>query len=586
MSEKTAKYLINDPVNIIDEAIAGMVSAHPAMLEVIGATGRAVVARDGPREGKVGVVIGGGSGHEPAFAGYVGRGLADAAAVGNIFASPSPEQIADAARAVDGGAGVLFLYGNYTGDVLNFDMAAELVARQGIKTRSFAVADDVASAPKGREDERRGVAGDFFVFKIAGAAAERGEDLEECHRLARKANDMTRSMGVALTACALPQTGKPNFAVGERDMEIGMGLHGEPGIRREELASADSVTDILMQDCVSELGLRAGDRVAVLVNGLGATGQLELYILHRRLAQNLSGLGVAIHHSWVGEYATSLDMSGASITLMKLDPELTALLDAPCRTPALTVAGDLAPAGGRRVIRDHVAIAATNRQDQGTLLRGGAVDPRMFRRMMLACADTIASNEGHLSTLDGVIGDGDHGVTMNIGWGAIRRFLGDAAPDLTISELSEGMADAFLNSVGASSGPLYASAFLAAAESVRDRMDLDAASLAAFLKGMCAGIEKRGGARQGDKTMMDAWIPAAQAAHDSQAAGADELAVLRAATAGAAKGRDATAQMESRRGRSAKLGARSLGHVDPGAASTHLILEAMANELSRKETGE
>ncbi|MDB6178463.1 dihydroxyacetone kinase subunit DhaL [Paracoccus sp. Z330] len=587
MTDKIAKYLINDPAAIIDEAIAGMVSAHPGMLEVIGATGRAVVAKDGPREGKVGIVIGGGSGHEPAFAGYVGRGLADAAAVGNVFASPSPEQIADAARAVDGGAGVLFLYGNYTGDVLNFDMAAELVAKQGIETRSFAVADDVASAPKGRENERRGVAGDFFVFKIAGAAAERGDDLDACHRLACKANDLTRSMGVALSACALPQTGKPNFAIGDRDMEIGMGLHGEPGIRREELANADSVTDILMQGCVEELGLTAGDRVAVLVNGLGATGLLELYVLHRRLAENLAAMSVGIHHSWVGEYATSLDMSGASITLMKLDEEMTTLLDAPCRTPALTVAGDLAPAANAaRVRRDHAAISQARRQNRTTLARGGAVDPGLFRKMMLACADSIAAHEGYLSKLDGVIGDGDHGVTMNIGWTAIREFLADTASDLTISELCDGMADAFLNAVGASSGPLYASAFRAAADRVRDRLNLDAAAMARLIDGMRAGIAERGGAKQGDKTMMDAWIPAAKAAGDAHAAGASELSILRAATDGAARGRDATADMESRRGRSAKLGTRSLGHIDPGAASTHLILDAMAEALSEVVTGE
>ncbi|MEZ5848385.1 MAG: dihydroxyacetone kinase subunit DhaL [Geminicoccaceae bacterium] len=580
MTERNAKFLINNPRDIIDEAIAGMVSAHPDMLEVIGGTGRAVVAKDGPREGKVGIVIGGGSGHEPAFAGYVGRGLADAAAVGNVFASPSPEQIADAARAVDGGAGVLFLYGNYTGDVLNFDMAAELVGRQGVTVRSFAVADDVASAPVGREAERRGVAGDFFVFKIAGAAAERGDDLAECHRLARKANDHTRSMGVALNACALPQTGKPNFSVGEREMEIGMGLHGEPGIRREELAGADAVTDVLMRDCISELALSSGDRVAVLVNGLGATGLLELYILHRRVAENLGGLGVEIHHSWVGEYATSLDMSGASITLFRLDDELRELLDAPCRTPALTVTGETLSVRGKRARRDHASIATWTRRDPADLKTGGAVTPDLFRTMMLAAADAIARNERHLSELDGIIGDGDHGVTMNIGWTAIRTFLAEHPREATITELCEGMADAFLNAVGASSGPLYASALVAAGDAVSDRLDLDPAAIVAFVGGMKDGIETRGGAGKGDKTMLDAWIPAVEEARTALAANANELGCLHAAAEGAARGRDATAALESRRGRSAKLGARSLGHIDPGAASTRIILAAMAAALA------
>ncbi|WP_439603679.1 dihydroxyacetone kinase subunit DhaK, partial [Shinella sp.] len=230
--EVKTKKLINAPENIIAEMIEGMVGAHPDMLRVEGATGRAVVAVDGPRDGKVGIVVGGGSGHEPAFAGYVGRGLADAAAVGNIFASPSPSHIVEAARAVDGGVGVVMLYGNYTGDVLNFTMAAEELEQAGIAVRHVAVADDVASAPIERKSERRGIAGDFFVFKVAGAAADLGEPLARVEVLAQAANDATRSMGVALSPCSLPQTGKPNFTIGDDEMEIGMGLHGEPGIRR------------------------------------------------------------------------------------------------------------------------------------------------------------------------------------------------------------------------------------------------------------------------------------------------------------------------------------------------------------------
>ncbi len=216
-------------------------------------------------------MIGGGSGHEPAFAGYVGRGLADAAAVGNVFASPSPDQILDAGRAVDGGAGVVFLYGKYTGDVLNFTMAAETLEAEGTPVRHVQVTDDVASAPSDRKGERRGVAGDFFVFKCAGAAADLGEPLERVEALARHANENCRSMGVALGACSLPHTGVPNFEIGAGDMEIGMGLHGEPGIRRVPLASADTVTDLLLAPVLDDLGLSTGDRVAVLVNGLGAT---------------------------------------------------------------------------------------------------------------------------------------------------------------------------------------------------------------------------------------------------------------------------------------------------------------------------
>jgi dihydroxyacetone kinase len=578
MTEVRTKKLINAPEDIIPQMIAGMVSAHPDILTVEGPTGRAVVAVDGPRDGKVGIVIGGGSGHEPAFAGYVGRGLADAAAVGNVFASPSPEQIMDAARAVDGGAGVMFLYGNYTGDVLNFDMAAEECEGMGIPTRSVQVIDDVASAPKERQHERRGIAGDFFVFKIAGAAAEHGRDLEGCYAAAQAANANTRSMGVALTACSMPQTLKPNFEIGPDEMEIGMGVHGEPGIRRGKVEAADVVTDELLEPILEDMGLKSGDRVAVLVNGLGATGQLELYIIHRRVAEVLGEHGIDIHHSWVGEYVSSLEMAGASITLLKLDDDLQMLLDTPCRTSALTVAGSLEPKGSRT--RRHADTAQTSAKvDRSTLKADGTVTPAIFRDLILAAGAAIHSKRDWLSELDGVIGDGDHGITMDIGWTAVRARLVTMDADATISEVSEAMAKAFLDAVGASSGPLYASAFRKAGEAVSDRLNLDAKAMVAWLDGLCAGILARGGAQVGDKTMVDAWIPAVTRAKEALQGGAGVIGCLEAAVAGAKSGRDYTAEIESRRGRSAKLGARSVGHVDPGAASAHVLLDAICEKL-------
>ncbi len=484
MTQQTkTKKLINAAENIIPEMIEGMVGAHPDLLKVEGPTGRAVVAVDGPRDGKVGVVIGGGSGHEPAFAGYVGRGLADAAAVGNVFASPSPAHIADAARAADGGAGVIMLYGNYTGDVLNFTMAAEELAAEGMAVRHVAVADDAASAPIERKEERRGIAGDFFVFKIAGAAADLGEPLGRVEALARAANEATRSMGVALGACSLPQTGRPNFFIGEEDMEIGMGLHGEPGIRRQKLAAADEVTDELMDKLVDELSLSEGGRVAVLVNGLGSTTQIELYLIFRRVKQRLDALNVAIHASWVGEYATSLEMAGASITLLKLDPTLQALLDHPCRTPALTVGavhdGVAAEARSRKV--EKATDTARVVENTADLIVEGDVSPDVFRVMMKKVGEEIIAEKDWLSDLDGVIGDGDHGITMEIGWKAVQRAMEDAPEDETIDGTCKRMAKAFLDAVGASSGPLYATAFLRAGSAVANRLNLDAGAMAAWV---------------------------------------------------------------------------------------------------------
>ena len=574
------KKLINGADHLIEDLIAGMVSAHPNHLCVEGETGRAIVALDGPREGKVGIVVGGGSGHEPAFAGYVGRGLADAAPLGNIFASPSPAQIVDAGLAADGGAGVLFLYGNYTGDVMNFGMAEQELAREGIVARSFVVTDDIASASRDRVGERRGIAGDFFVFKVAGAAADTGASLEEVEAAAARANDATRTMGVALSACTLPQTGRPNFELPEGEMEIGMGIHGEPGIERIPAETADAVADRLLAPILEEMALGAEDRVAVLVNGLGSTSLLELYVLHRRVSEVLGARGVSIHRSWVGEYCTSLDMEGASVTVMKLDADLERWLDHPCDTPALQVgAVAAAPAPRRREARRRSAVAQARAQ-AGELNTGGDITPDVFRAMMQASAEAIFREQGRLSALDGVIGDGDHGLTMETGWKAILTVLDGADPDATITALCDAMAAAFLDAVGASAGPLYAAAFRRAGEAVSDRRNLDAGAVQAWLEGMTEGIVTLGGAEPGDKTMVDAWRPAVAAASEAVARGGTSAECLKAAAEGADRGAEATRVMLSRRGRSKKLGQRSVGHVDPGAASAVVLLRAWADAAS------
>jgi len=326
----TVKKIINNGADAVDEMLAGILAAHPNHLKRVEGTARSVVAVDGPRQGKVGLVIGGGSGHEPSFVGFVGRGLADGAAIGNVFASPPPDPVLECAKAVNGGAGVLFMYGNYAGDVMNFDMAAEMAAMEDIEVRTVLTTDDVASAPRDRRADRRGVAGNVFVFKIAGAAADRMMDIDACEAAARKANDRTFTMGVALGPCSLPQTRKPNFELGENEMEIGMGIHGEPGVERGPLKSANEITDQLLDKILPEMNAARGDRVAVLVNGLGATPLMELYIMTARVKERLDGEGLVIHSTLVGNYCSSLDMMGASVTLMHLDDELQSLLDHPC----------------------------------------------------------------------------------------------------------------------------------------------------------------------------------------------------------------------------------------------------------------
>ncbi len=584
MTSKTKK-LINAVDRIIPEMIEGMLGAHPDILRGAGTTGRAIVAVNGPRAGKVGVVVGGGSGHEPAFAGYVGRGLADASAIGNVFASPSPAFILDAARQVDNGAGIVFLYGNYNGDVMNFDMAVDELSRGGTPVRSIAVTDDVASAPKDRIGERRGIAGDFFVFKVAGAASDRMMGIDEVYRLARHANAMTRTMGVALSACSLPQTGKLNFEIGDDEMEIGMGLHGEPGVRRAHIESADEVATDLVETILADLTIAAGDEVALLVNGLGATTYIELYLLHRKARLLLEERGIRIHHSWVGEYATSLEMAGASITLMKLDAELKPLLDHPCHSVALRVGETLAQASGRHSAHASSTAMRADAASDGSaasdlpLKTSGDITPAIFRRMMENVGLAIIAKRDWLSELDGVIGDGDHGVTMEIGWTAVAKALAAAPEGETIEATCKRMAKTFLDAVGASSGPLYATAFLRAGTAVSDRLNLDANAVAAWIEAASGGIRERGRTEPGDKTMVDAWVPAAERAREAVAKGASSLETMQAATAGAEAGMNATATIAARRGRAAKLGDRSIGHIDPGAASTFVTLKAMTEAL-------
>ncbi|APO72441.1 dihydroxyacetone kinase subunit DhaK [Rhizobium mongolense] len=324
------KKLINSGANVVDEMLQGVLAAHPDHLYAAEDMPRAIIAKNGPRKGKVGLVIGGGSGHEPTFLGFVGKGLADAAAVGNVFASPPPDPIIASAKAVDGGAGVLFMYGNYAGDVMNFDMAAEMLALDDIEVRTVLTTDDVASAPSDQMHKRRGVAGNVFIFKAAGAACDLLYSLDDVERAARHANSRTYTMGVALSPCSLPQTLRPNFLIGEDEMEIGMGIHGEPGVARGPLKTADEVTDELMDSILREMNASPGDRVAVLVNSLGSTPMMELYIMMRRVKSRLDDTGLVIHTSLVGNYCTSLEMAGASITVMHLDGELQRLIDHPC----------------------------------------------------------------------------------------------------------------------------------------------------------------------------------------------------------------------------------------------------------------
>lgn len=327
------KKIMNNAEDFVRETVEGIIAAHPESLKLVDGNFRCMVRADKIKENKVAITTGGGSGHLPTFLGYVGYGLADGVTVGNVFASPSAEAMHEVDKAVDMGAGVLHLYGNYGGDLMNFGMATDLAEMEGIEVEEVLVNDDVASASKGNEKRRRGVAGLFFAYKVAGAAAEKMYSLKEVKEVTQRAVDNMRTMGVALTPCIVPEAGKATFSIADDEMEIGMGIHGEPGIEKGKLKTADEIVEIILDKIINDLPYVSGDEVTILVNGLGATPKEELYIAYRKANEILKDKGISIYRPYIGEFATSMEMAGMSITLMKLDEELKEMIDSDAYSP-------------------------------------------------------------------------------------------------------------------------------------------------------------------------------------------------------------------------------------------------------------
>ena len=330
------KKFVNDPYDIVDEMLEGYLEVHKHYLRR-SETARTVVRTEAPVAGKVGVITGGGSGHKPSFIGFIGQGMLDAVAVGEIFTSPPPLACLETARAADSGEGVLFLLGNYAGDVMNFQLAADMARAEGVKVEQVILTDDVASAPAGQENRRRGVVGAFLVWKCTGAKADLGGSLADCKAVAEKVNARARTIGVAISPCTVPAKGSPTFTLAEDEMEYGVGHHGEAGTAKIRMMSADRIADKMTREVIDDLPFRSGDEVAVLINGLGGTPQIELYVCFRRVKQICDELGLKVERSYVGEFFTGLEMAGFSVTLLKLDQELKSLLGHPAATPAYRI---------------------------------------------------------------------------------------------------------------------------------------------------------------------------------------------------------------------------------------------------------
>ena len=575
---------INDPDDLVDETVAGFLKAHRDLVRKDPMNPRVVVSRFAPQEGKVGIVTGGGSGHEPAFIGYTGRNMVDAIAVGELFSSPTAKSFADAIRAADGGAGVAVLYGNYAGDNMNVRMASEMVTPEGIEVATVVANDDVCSAPLAERAKRRGVAGEIFMWKIGGAKAALGGSLAQVQAVAQKAVDACRSVGVGLGPCTLPAVGHPNFEIEPGMMEVGIGHHGEPGARVEQLKTADQVADDMLQIVLDDHGLREGTEVAVLVSGLGATPVNELYVLYDRIEIGLEAKGLKVHRAFVGNYFTSLEMIGATLTVMALDDELKTLLDVECASPAMSVSGAATPPfGALKSPRKRAATAAAAgaehlRAPEASTSPVVALDQASV--IVEELAEVIVANKAHLSEIDGLIGDGDHGINMAKGFGrAAERISGEAMPlDAAFTVLS----DVLMSEIGGSMGPLYGFMFQNMALAVEGCAALDAEGFSVMLNAGLAGVSATGAAKVGDKTLIDCFVPAVAAFDAAKAQGFAPALVAMAEAA--ERGRDSTVDLVAKLGRAARLGERSRGVPDAGATSCCLILTELGKSFASRLT--
>jgi dihydroxyacetone kinase len=559
------KKLINDIPSVVRQSLEGLAALYPG-LALLGGENTLVRAdlASFVASGKVAIVTGGGAGHEPAHAGYVGKGMLTAAVSGDVFASPSTDAVYTALRAVANPAGILVIVKNYTGDRLNFGLAVEMARADGVAVEMVIVDDDAALGKAERTAGRRGIAGTVFVHKVAGAAAEAGLPLSEVKARALAAIGAVGSMGVALSPCTVPATGKANFSLGDDEMELGLGIHGEAGVRRVSMQPAQQVVETLLDTIIADRGLVRGDRVALLVNNLGGTAQMEMSIVARDALQTLRARGLTVERAYCGTFLTAIEMTGVSLSLIKADAAVLAALDAPAEAPAWPGNHGRLPL----VAMSSLAAPATDDEaDGGT----GMATPKELVAILSAACRAIIAAEPELTEMDRIVGDGDIGHSLAGGATALlQRAAGwEGRPlDAVLREIGLTLR----RSVGGTSGPLYAAFAIAASQTAARREEDGATLLARAVAAGTDAIMRLGGAGAGDRTMLDALIPAATA----MGGGATIAATLETGARAARIGAESTAAMQPRRGRSSYIGERAVGHPDPGAVAVALWLEAAA----------
>ncbi|GAB3182366.1 dihydroxyacetone kinase family protein [Nesterenkonia halophila] len=565
-------YLINDASDFSAEAVRGLVAAHPEHVSAV--HGGVVRATETP-EGQPALVIGGGSGHYPAFAGWVGPGMGHGAPCGNIFASPSASQVYSVARNAENGGGVILGFGNYAGDVLHFGAAAEKLRAEGVDVRIVKVSDDVASNSEENHRDRRGIAGDLPVFKIAGAAIEAGADVAEAERIAYKANDATRSFGLAFDGCTLPGAEEPLFHVAENTIGVGLGIHGEPGVKEVPMGTASEVADLLVDGVLEEdPGIGSG-RVAVILNGLGTVKYEELFVVYGRVAERLETAGLTPVRPEVGEFVTSLDMAGLSLTVVHLDEELERHWTAPVDTPAYRrgeVPGERAP---------RTAFFTPGEEEVPAAQEESQRQARRVQEVIELFARICAEQEEELGRIDAIAGDGDHGQGMVLGGrGAVEAVAAALERGAGARTVLVHAGTAWAESAGGTSGALWGAALTAAGRALSDEQASDDAVKGQALLDAVDAVRRLGGAEVGDKTMIDAAVPFSGELRRGLDAGTPLAEAITAAAEVAQQAARDTADMTARLGRSRVLGDKSLGTPDPGAISFSLLMQALGEHLA------
>ncbi|WP_201713077.1 dihydroxyacetone kinase subunit DhaK [Rossellomorea arthrocnemi] len=583
------KKVMNEPEDLVVEMCNGMAMAHPE-LEFM--KKYKVMKKKDLNENKVTLISGGGSGHEPAHAGLVGKGMLDAAVCGDVFASPSQIQVYQAIKATAGKKGALLVIKNYSGDIMNFKNAAHMASEDGIPVEYVKVDDDIAVEDSLYTVGRRGVAGTVLVHKIAGAAAEEGRSLMEVKAVAEKAAENVRSIGFALTSCTVPASGSPTFKLADDEIEYGVGIHGEPGTRREKMASADELAERMVNDLLKDLKMEEGDssEVAVLVNGFGGTPLQELYLLNHSVTRILADKKIAINRAFVGNYMTSIDMAGVSLTVMKLDEELKTLLSSESTAPAFRVDGPVPGVEYIDLEEDEEAKPVSfevETSEEHAVIKNDKATLDNVIYLVDKMSDIIIKNEVPFCELDSHAGDGDFGMSVSKGFKQLKREWKDILrqENLTIGSFLDASSMVIMEYCGGASGPIWGSAFRAAGKSAQDRTELTVEEFADMLQAAVKGIQDTGersfgrGAEVGDKTLVDALVPCADSWSESAANGDDFKTAFEKGAAAAVEGAEKTKDIVARMGRAGTVGERSLGHPDAGAYALGVIFTELSESL-------